>query len=179
MKLVVGLGNPGEKYKNNRHNAGFIVLDSFIAQKGLNWSTNKKIHSEACVAKEDDLILIKPQTFMNDSGRAVCEALSYYSAQLSSLLVVHDDVDLEPLQFRVSRNSSSAGHHGVQDIVDKIGTQDFTRIRVGVGRPKAIVDGQERPSYSVEKYVLEDFGSEELEVVRKKGVEYLLSSLKG
>lgn len=179
MKLVVGLGNPGERYKNNRHNAGFIILDAFVAQKVLNWSTNKKLHSEVCVDKEDDLILLKPQTFMNNSGRAVCEALAYYSTDTSDLLVIHDDVDLEPLQFRVSRNSSSAGHHGVQDIVDKIDTQDFTRIRVGVGRPKAIVDGQERPSYSVEKYVLEDFSQEELEVIRKKGVEYLLSSLKG
>jgi len=179
LTLVLGLGNPGEKYKNNRHNAGFIVLDAFVAQKGLTWSKNKKIHSEVCVAKEDDLILIKPQTFMNESGRAVCEALAYYSTDTPELLVVHDDVDLEPLQFRVSRNSSSAGHHGVQDIVDKIGTQDFTRSRVGIGRPKAVVDGQERPSYSVEKYVLEDFSPQELEVVRKKGVEYLLSSLKG
>lgn len=179
MRLVVGLGNPGEKYKNNRHNAGFLIVDAFVAQKGLNWSTNKKLHSEVCVDKEDDLILLKPQTFMNDSGRAVCVALAYCSTNTSDLLVIHDDVDLEPLQFRISHNSSSAGHHGVQDIVNKIGTQDFTRIRVGVGRPKAVVDGQERPSYSVEKYVLEDFGSEELEIVRKKGVEYLLSSLKG
>lgn len=179
MKLVVGLGNLGEKYKNNRHNAGFIVVDAFVAQKGLSWSINKKIYSAVCVDKEDDLILVKPQTFMNDSGRAVCKALSYYSADHNNLLVIHDDVDLEPLQFKSSRNSSSAGHHGVQDIIDKIGTQDFTRIRVGVGRPKIVVEGQERPSYSVEKYVLEDFSPQELELVRKQGVEYLLSSLKG
>ncbi len=179
MRMVVGLGNPGKKYRSNRHNAGFTVLDAFVAQKGLSWSTSKKLHSEVCADREGDLVLIKPQTFMNNSGRAVREALSYYSADPSSLLVVHDDVDLEPLQIKVSRNSSSAGHHGVQDIIDKIGTQDFIRLRVGVGRPKEIIDGQERPSYSVEKYVLEDFSPQELEIVRKKGVEYLLSSLKG
>lgn len=171
MNMVVGLGNPGEKYKNNRHNAGFIILDAFAESKGLSWTKNKKILSEVIVSKDDGFILVKPQTFMNDSGNAVSWAIRYFSIPSSDMIVIHDEVDLEALAMRVSVDSSSAGHHGVQDIIDKIGTQDFTRIRVGVGRPS-------ENSRSVEKYVLEDFSSDELETVKKLGVEHLLSSLK-
>lgn len=178
MKLLVGLGNPGDKYRNNRHNIGFIVLDAFAQSKGLSWSVNKKILSEVAVLKDDGLILVKPQTFMNESGDAVAKALAYLSIQPSDLIVVHDDVDLEPLQFKISRNSSSAGHHGVQDIIDKLGTQDFTRLRVGIGRPVVTVDGATRTVFDVEKYVLQDFTDPQLEVVKKQGCEYLLSSLK-
>lgn len=179
MRILVGLGNPGEKYKNNRHNAGFIILDAYASQKGLTWSVNKKISSEVSFDKENDLVLVKPQTFMNDSGKAVAGALSYYSISPSRLIVVHDDVDLEALKFKTSCNSSSAGHHGVQDIIDKIGTQDFKRIRVGVGRPEMLLNGRKEPSHSVERYVLEDFSPQDLETLRKTGVEYLLSSPKG
>lgn len=154
MKLIAGLGNPGSDYSNSRHNAGFIVLGAFAEVRGVVWSANKKIMSEVGMVKEDSLVLVKPQTFMNDSGGAVVRALAYFSIQPSDLIVVHDDVDLEPLQFRTSTNSSSAGHHGVQDIIDKIGTKDFTRVRVGVGRPKVLVDGTARDTYDVEKYVL-------------------------
>lgn len=171
MKLIVGLGNPGNKYKNNRHNAGFIVLDAFAESRGLSWSTNKRVLSEVIMSKDDGYILVKPQTFMNDSGNAVSRVLKYFDVKPSDMIVIHDDVDLEPLEVRVSVNSSSAGHHGVQDIIDKIGTQDFTRIRVGVGRPK-------ENARSVETYVLEDFEPGDVEVVKKNGIEHLLSSLK-
>ncbi len=171
LKLIVGLGNPGPKYKNNRHNAGFIALDAFAESRGFSWSTSKKTLSEVVVSKDDGFILLKPQTFMNDSGTAVVMALRFFDVQPEDMLVIHDDVDLEPLQFRVSVNSSSAGHHGVQDIIEKLGTPNFTRIRVGVGRPV-------QNSRSVEGYVLEDFSAEEIEVVKKLGIEQLLSSLK-
>lgn len=171
MQLLVGLGNPGSKYKNNRHNAGFIILDAFAESKGFKWLLSKKTLSEVFVSKDANLILLKPQTFMNDSGEAVSKALQYFSIPPKDLIVIHDDVDLEPLQFKISQNSSSAGHHGVQDIIDKIGTQDFIRIRVGVGRPAE--NGRQ-----VEKYVLEDFLPNELEIVKKLGIEHLLSSLK-
>lgn len=179
MKLVVGLGNPKDEHKNNRHNAGFIVLDAFAAQKGLLWSSNKKLLSQECRETNEDLILLKPQTFMNNSGEAVKRALSYYGIDSENLVVVHDDVDLEPLQFRVSYNASSGGHHGVQDIIDKLGTQKFKRIRVGIGRPKTLIQGQQKPLYKVEDYVLQDFSPQDLDYIRKVGIEYLLSSLKG
>lgn len=213
MTLVVGLGNPGEKYKNNRHNAGFILIDELSLKWGLTWDYNKKFGAEVATAlggargaggeirdprresrgiRHDGLmILLKPQTFMNNSGEAVSRALNYFSIQPTELIIVHDDVDLEPLQFKVSRNSSSAGHHGVQNIIDKIGTQDFTRFRVGIGRPPqrfeegAVRTGSPdenvvadaKTGMPVEKYVLQDFPSDQLEVVKKQGIEHLLSSL--
>jgi len=179
--LVVGLGNPGEKYKNNRHNAGFIVIDELALKWGLTWEFNKRLNAEVAspptADRNDKIILIKPQTFMNESGEAVSRALNYFGIKPADLLVIHDDVDLEALQFKTSRNSSSAGHHGVQSIIDKISTQDFTRLRIGIGRPKVEVDGATRVTFEVEKYVLQDFPSDLLEVVKKQGIEHLLSSL--
>jgi len=194
MKLVVGLGNPGEKYKNNRHNAGFIIIDELALKWNLPWEYNKKFDAE--IARNDKVVLIKPQTFMNDSGEAVSRALQYFGIDSSGLTVVHDDIDLEALQFKVSCNSSSAGHRGVQNIIDGIGTQDFTRLRVGIGRPpqrtlqqfEEVASGETGPrdenavesaitSSYVEKYVLQDFPSDQLEIVKKTGIEHLLSSL--
>lgn len=205
MMLVAGLGNPGEKYKHNRHNAGFIILDEIARKWDLKWEFNNKLDAELIsysgkglaldvhkkpfakrsvsldsmqAGNNGRIILIKPQTFMNDSGEAVSKVLNYCGIQSSDLLVVHDDVDLEPLQFRLSRNSSSAGHHGVQDIIDKIGTQDFARLRVGIGRPAMTGVWGEGSSRDVEEYVLQDFPIDQLDVVKKTGIEHLLSSLK-
>lgn len=177
MKLVVGLGNPGDSYRNSRHNAGCIILDAFAQSQGFSWTSNKKLASEVSVARESGYILLKPQTFMNDSGKAVVKALKFFKLTPADLLVIHDDVDLGALQFKLAHNSSSAGHHGVQDIIDQLGTQDFTRIRVGVGRPVVTSTGAERAVFDVEKYVLQDFSSDQLEVVKKQGIEHLLSSL--
>lgn len=214
MTLVAGLGNPGEKYKNNRHNAGFIVINELALKWGLTWKFNKKFNAEVATViarpkvvaislrllrfarnnergRNDNVILIKPQTYMNESGEAVSKVLNYFGVQPADLLVIHDDVDLEALQFKTSRNSSSAGHRGVQNIIDRIGTQDFTRLRVGIGRPpqrfeewevkpgsryeNVVVDATKY--MPVEKYVLQDFPSDQLELVKKQGIEHLLSSL--
>jgi len=177
MKLVVGLGNPGEKYKNNRHNTGFIILDEFTRKQGVGWEYGKKVNSEVTRVKEKDLVLLKPRTFMNDCGSAVLSAIKFFSIPTDCLLVVHDDVDLGPLHFRLSRGSSSAGHRGVQNIIDRLGTQEFSRLRVGIGRPTYLSEDVLQQSRDVEKYVLEDFLQAELESVKKLGVEHLLSSL--
>jgi len=180
MMLVVGLGNPGTKYKNNRHNAGFIVVDELAQRWGVHWEYNKKLHADISrftTPDGKDYLLLKPQTFMNDSGEAVSKALAFFGALSTNLLVIHDDVDLGPLQFKIASNSSSAGHHGVQSIIDKVGTQNFTRLRVGVGRPMIEVGSTERGVFDVEKYVLQDFSSEQLENIKKQGIEHLLSSL--
>lgn len=178
-KLIVGLGNLGREYEKSRHNAGFTLIDELALNWGLLWEFNKKLNAEIASAtpRDDKVILVKPQTFMNNSGEAVARALAYFSNEPSDLLVIHDDVDLEPLQFKVSRNSSSAGHHGVQNIIDRIGTQDFTRLRVGIGRPQFMIDGTTRAAFDVEKYVLQDFTAPQLEVLKKQGIEHLLSSL--
>ena len=114
---------------------------------------------------------------MNDSGKAVANAIKFFGIPTNNLLVVHDDVDMGPLQIKTSNNSSSAGHHGVQDIIDKLGTQEFSRLRVGIGRPTFQNGNVLQQSQDIEKYVLEDFSQTELENVKKLGVEHLLSSL--
>jgi len=173
-KLVVGLGNPGREYQNNRHNVGFSVLDDLAARLGVTWTTNQKIVSKVAAIKDGQILLVKPQAFMNDSGRAVLKAVRFYKLEPENLLVVHDDADLDLGQIRLVHDSVSAGHHGVQDIIDKLGTKAFLRLRIGVGRPKC-PQGVRR---DIESYVLQNFDSSELEIAKKLGVEHLLSSLK-
>lgn len=177
MKLVVGLGNPGDKYKYTRHNVGFIVLDYLAQFNNLTWEHNKKVRGEFASFRaggEKGVIFLKPLTYMNNSGDSVKQALSYFSVGIKDLLVIHDDVDLGPFVVKKVFNVSSAGHHGVEDIIKKLGTQEFERIRIGVGRPK----GKAGESiYNVENYVLSDFSSQELEKLREITKEYILSSL--
>lgn len=174
MNLIVGLGNPGNQYKNNRHNTGFIILDAFAAAQGASWQGSKKTLAETAVLQEIGVTLAKPQTYMNKSGEAVKKLLDYLGISIENVLVIHDDVDLEPMQFKSATDSSSAGHKGVQDIIDKLGTQRFNRLRVGVGRPGFVAGMLGK---TIEKYVLEDFPNDQLENVKKLGIEHLLSSL--
>ncbi len=138
MKLIVGLGNPGRKYKKTRHNIGFRVIDA------LKKSLDK--------ARDKEIILFKPQTFMNQSGKAVKKKIENCKLKIENLLVVHDDIDLPLGTIRISENISSAGHKGVQSIIDELRTQNFTRARIGI-RPDHKVD--------TEKYVLGKFTKEE------------------
>lgn len=169
MRLVVGLGNPGDKYARTRHNVGFILVDELAVTWGLTWECAAKLSAASARCTEHAVLLLKPQTFMNDSGKAVAKAVAVFGIQPADLLVVHDDVDLAPLRFKVSRNVSSAGHRGVQSIITALGTQDFTRLRVGVGRPKLW--------HSADKYVLQDLPADQLALLKKQGIEQLLSSL--
>lgn len=145
MKLIVGLGNPGEKYKNTRHNVGFMLLDALAYEAGISWAFEKKFNSE--ISKHEDILYAKPQTFMNRSGEAVRKIADYYNIAPENIIIVHDDVDLEEGQTRFRQGSSSAGHHGVDDIIEKLGTQEFWRFRVGVGRPNDT-------KFDVQDYVL-------------------------
>lgn len=160
--LIVGLGNPGKKYEKTRHNAGFILIDQIAHVLGVSFSLNSKLESLVSINKNEDgdlTILVKPQTFMNDSGRAVSKAMAFYKSEPAQLIVVHDDVDLKPLETRKSFDASSGGHHGVEDIIEKLGSKAFHRFRIGVGRPS-------QNSLNVERYVLEDFSDEELTKLR-------------
>ncbi|OGC49842.1 aminoacyl-tRNA hydrolase [candidate division WWE3 bacterium RIFCSPHIGHO2_01_FULL_40_23] len=156
MKLVVGLGNPGEKYEYTRHNAGFLILNAFVAKKvgdGIVWLSETKFNAH--VYREEGVIYAKPQTFMNRVGESVSKLVHFYNIDLSNLLVIHDDVDLIKGEFKLKKGSQAAGHHGVEDIFSKLGTSDFFRLRMGVGRP---LDKK----YEVEDYVLEKFSDEEI-----------------
>lgn len=131
MKIIVGLGNPGKKYETTRHNAGFRALDALTTQYDLRWREDKKL--EALMAEGDGFLLIKPQTFMNNSGRAVAKVLNYYHATATDdLLVIHDELDLPLGAIKKASSSSSAGHRGVQSIIDNLKTKDFVRFRLGV-----------------------------------------------
>lgn len=166
MRTIIGLGNPGDKYIRTRHNIGFVVLDKFAENKGLVWEMNKKFNS--MVIKTNELLLVKPMTYMNNSGEAVSQILSYYKIlqkkfgilaikdlDLSEFVtVIHDDIDIDLGKYKISDNSRSAGHRGVESIIKHLKTKNFKRIRVGV-RTGAM---QKMP---VEKFVLQRFSNEE------------------
>lgn len=158
--LIVGLGNPGPEYDRTRHNIGFLALDRLReAFSAPEFQPEAKFFAETASFVHDGnkVILAKPTTFMNESGRAVRAILDYYKLDASSLIVIHDDLDIAPGTLRTTDSSRAAGHNGVQDIIDALGTQDFYRIRLGIGRPVE-VEGVCMPSHD---YVLGRFSAEE------------------
>ncbi len=161
MKLLVGLGNPDNKFLTTRHNVGFCVLDMLQHELGFpDFSFDKSSNAE--VSKKDDVLLVKPQTYMNDSGDAVAYLFNFYTCTIDDLLVIHDEVELSLGDISLSRNKSASGHNGVRSIIDSLGnTSDFYRLRIGVGRPEV---GE------LKEYVLAPLG-EDLEVILKKKEE--------
>lgn len=135
MKLIVGLGNPGEKYEGTRHNVGFMVLDKLaheIGKENLLWKSDTKHH--ALIATTGDLMLVKPTTFMNDSGNAVASLLSYYKALPEDVILIHDDMDLPLGKIRIRSAGGTAGHHGVESVLEAIKTVKVVRVRLGIGK---------------------------------------------
>ena len=136
MKLIVGLGNPGQKYGGTRHNVGFFWLDQLQkAWQFPEFSLHKKLETEisSAVRNGEKVFLAKPRTFMNLSGTAVQKILAFYKLTPEDLLVLHDDKDILCGDFRLAAESSSAGHNGVQNIIDVLGTKRFARLRIGIG----------------------------------------------
>ena len=136
MKLIVGLGNPGKKYEHTRHNMGFDVVDLFSAnaQIDIDKESFKGLVGRGKVFDED-IYILKPQTFMNLSGESVREIVSYFKINIEDIIVVYDDMDLPVGTIRLRPSGSSGGHKGIQNIIDNLGTQDIKRIRVGIGQP--------------------------------------------
>ncbi len=136
MLLVVGLGNPGDKYEKTRHNVGFMFLDYLAREVGVEF---KESRWEALVAKagleSGPALLVKPQTFMNLSGRAVARIASYHKIEPGRIIVVHDDLDLEPGRLKVVQDRGPGGHNGIRSIIECLGTRQFVRLRIGIGRP--------------------------------------------
>jgi len=159
MKLIVGLGNVGKEYELTRHNIGFIVLNNILenwlsAENFSDWQENKKFKaflSEGSLNGEK-IILAKPTTFMNNSGSAVQAIMSYYKISEKNLIVIHDDLDLLFGNYKVQINRSSAGHNGINSIIEKLSTQDFTRIRIGIGK-----EDKKKQGYTAD-FVLNKFG---------------------
>jgi PTH1 family peptidyl-tRNA hydrolase len=175
--LVVGLGNPGREYERTRHNVGWLVVDELARRLEGRW--REKFSGRLAEVRVDGLrlALLKPETFMNDSGRSVAAAARFFKIEPESLLVVHDDVDLEVGRLQARSGGGLAGHNGLRSLAQALGTRDFLRLRIGVGRP-----GRGDPR-SVADYVLAPFTTEEdvgalvsrgadaAEMVAREGVE--------
>lgn len=134
MYLIAGLGNPGKQYENTRHNAGFMALDALADQLGT--SIEEKKHKALCgkgLIGGEKVILLKPQTFMNLSGESIRAAADFYKVDPDHIIVIYDDISLEPGQLRIRKKGSAGGHNGIKSIIAHLGTQEFPRIKVGVG----------------------------------------------
>lgn len=153
--LVVGLGNPGRRHKRDRHNLGFMVVDEVARRQGGTFKGKFSGHVAEIRIGEQRLALLKPDTFMNDSGRSVQPAVAFFKAPLETLLVVHDEVDLGVGRLQARLGGGLAGHNGLRSIAGRLGSPDFLRLRVGVGRP-----GRGDPR-SVADFVLAPFAPED------------------
>jgi PTH1 family peptidyl-tRNA hydrolase len=153
--LVAGLGNPGREYEHTRHNVGWLVLDELARRHGGSWRSKFSGSLAEVRLGDAKLALLKPETYMNESGRSVAAAARFFKVPVESLLVVHDDVDLEPGRLQARRGGGLAGHNGLRSLAQHLGSQDFLRLRIGVGRPGR---GDPRP---VADWVLSPFAPDE------------------
>lgn len=157
--LIAGLGNPGAKYDRTRHNAGFLAVDHFAAGEGGMVGTEKMQGLYGLVRMAGrQVILLKPQTFMNRSGVCILRYVRYFDIQPENILVVHDDLDLEPGRIKMVAGGGAGGHKGIQSSITQLGTREFCRIKIGIGRPLSVEARAETP---VEKYVLSRFTDEQ------------------
>lgn len=134
-RLVVGLGNPGRDYTETRHNAGFWFCERLAGQLGIGLNRESRFHGVLGHSRKDAIYLLEPQTFMNRSGQAVGAVARFYRIDPAQILVVHDELDIPPGQLRVKFGGGLGGHNGLKDITAHLGTQDFWRLRIGIGHP--------------------------------------------
>jgi PTH1 family peptidyl-tRNA hydrolase len=167
MKLIVGLGNPGKIYTRNRHNVGFRCLDYFARRYSIRFN-RKECHAKTGTGQLDgeELLLAKPQTFVNASGDAVRCLVDKYDTPLGDILVVYDDLDLPLGKIRLRRGGGSGGHKGVDSIISTLGSKNFPRLRVGIGRPEVNSEGKEDDDMVIVNYVLSDFGPHEEAIIK-------------
>jgi len=164
MILIVGLGNPGPKFKNTRHNLGFMVLDKFSEENDFSdWKKSEKNNClfEKKIIAEKEIELVKPLTYMNNSGRAVKLVAKKHNLKSKDIIVVHDDIDLPLGKIKIVKNRGAAGHKGIQSIINESGTKDFVRIRVGI-KNKKIANREQR----TEDFVLKKFTKEEEKILK-------------
>lgn len=155
MKLIVGLGNPGKDYENTRHNAGFMAIDALADKLGVTFKLEPKLKGMVATANANGnkVILLKPMTYMNLSGESVQATASYYKINIEDIIVISDDLDSHPGRVRVRASGSAGGHNGHKNIALHLGTEDYKRIKLGIGRSETI---------SVIDWVLQKFNEEEL-----------------
>ncbi len=154
MKLIAGLGNPGDKYSNTRHNIGFTVIDALGSRHGIRVDNNKKKSlTGSGIVAEKKVIMAKPQTFMNLSGEALGPLFSFLDIDFEDVIVVHDDLDLDFGRIKIKTGGGHGGHNGIRSIISHFGAKNFVRVRVGIGKPPV--------GWDVAKYVLNSFSAEE------------------
>jgi len=162
MKLIIGLGNPGRSYAGNRHNIGFICLNYFARDQGIKLDKKQGLaRTGQGEVAGNRVVLARPQTFMNNSGNSVSRLVQKFRVSPQDLLVIQDDLDLPLAKVRISFGSSSGGHKGINSIIQELGTREFTRIRVGIGRPARPNPDEE----DIIAYVLSDFTPEEKKAI--------------
>lgn len=159
--IIAGLGNPGAQYENTRHNAGFMTVDT-LAEK-LSFDIKKiqfKSLTGDCMIKDKRCLVMKPSTFMNNSGEAVVQAMNFYKIPIENVIVCYDDISLEPGKLRIRRKGSDGGHNGIKSIIYLTGSQDFPRVKIGVGA---------KPSkdYDLAAWVLGNFSSEDIPKIKE------------
>jgi peptidyl-tRNA hydrolase, PTH1 family len=165
MKLIVGLGNPGKEYSTNRHNIGFLCLNNFARKQHIALDKQQgKARTGTGVVAGNELVLAKPQTYMNLSGQSVSLLMQKYHVLLEDLIVIHDDLDLPLGKIRIRKGSSAGGHNGIKSLIACLGTQDFVRIRVGISRPA--LEGEDADQ-SIVDYVLGDFSAVDQPVINE------------
>lgn len=173
MKIIVGLGNPGDKYIKTRHNVGFLFTEYLRSKQAdlySKWKLKNKLEAEISTAKvnKEETILAKPQTFMNESGRSVQKIVSKYKlTNIEDLIVVHDDVDLDFGVYKIQTNRGTAGHNGVSSVVEYMKTKEFKRVRIGIypehiDKKHASGPSGQRPGGDTTKFVLHDFSKEDI-----------------
>ncbi len=190
MKLIVGLGNPGEKYESTRHNVGFMVLDHFLKDiepvNKSNWSTENKLKSEIFIldyqpkkSKMEKVILARPLTYMNNSGMAVGLIARFYKIKPTDVWIVHDEIDLPLGMMKIRLGGSSAGHHGIDSIMQTLGTDKFYRFRMGIGLSRGH-DEMAKHKINGQEFVLKGFRGGEASKARtmvKRGSKALTTAL--
>lgn len=172
MKIIIGLGNPGKEYENTRHNVGFKVIDKLSKDFQIDLCTKKwKGISGIGNIKNEKVVLLKPQTYMNLSGQSVLEVMNFYKVNKEDIIVIHDDLDIEFGNIKLKKKGSSGGQNGVKNIIQLLNTEQFNRVRVGIGRDRNI---------PVANYVLSNFHKEDeilLEIVLKKSVDAIVYAI--
>ena len=164
MKLIVGLGNPGRTYADNRHNLGFMCLKYFGKTQGIRFDRKQsQARTGSGEVAGNQVILARPQTYMNLSGQSVRQLVKKFNIDLDDLIVIHDDLDLPLGKIRIRQGGGSGGHKGIDSIISYLGSRDFIRLRVGIERPAA----PETDEIEIVNYVLSDFTPEEKEVIKR------------
>lgn len=160
MKLIVGLGNPGKDYENTRHNIGFMIIDNYVGS--VNWKEKYNALYIEQIINGEKIVFVKPLTYMNLSGNSVIQFVNFYKIAPGDIIVIQDDLDLPLGKVRIKNNSSSGGHNGIKSIIDRLGTNSFIRIKIGISNT----------IYDTKDYVLGKFNKEEKNILDNNMVVY-------